>query len=217
MVSDEGRENWLIERLEKIGAIQSGHFVGKSGLHLDRYVVKDLITSDPVLLDELANLSVLINDRNWGNQVELVVSPAIGAIVLGGMVAHHLGCRFAFTEKDSDGVHKIRDSFRKLVRPNSKVLVVEDIITSGNTVREVVSLVRDQGAYVIGASALWVRGKDVTTDFHLVSLIQKTLPDWSEESCPLCKDRVPFKLELGHADDFLSKYGATPSWWPANR
>ncbi len=215
-MSDEGREDWLVERFERIGAVELGHFVAISGLHFDRYVVKDLVTSYPRLLDELANHMVLINDRQWAGKVDLVVAPAVGAVVLGGMLANHLNCRFVFTEKDSEDNHKIRDSLSGLIR-GSRVLVSEDIVTSGKTVLEVASLVSDQGAVVVGASVLWVRGKDVRTVFPVVSLINKVLPDWDEKVCPLCKRFQPIRTDLGHGGEFLAMYGTDPINWPANK
>lgn len=216
MVTYEEREDWLVERFERVGAIERGHFVGKSGRHLNTYVVKDMITKDPVLLDELANLLVLQNDRHWSVSVGMVVSPAAGAILLGGMVAHHLGCNFVFTEKDGQGRHSFRPSFSQLL-PESKVLIVEDIVTSGGTISEVADLVSSYGANIVDTAALWVRGKEIKFSFPIKSLVKVDLPDWDEKFCPLCAKKELIRTDYGHGKEFLETYGSYPPDWPANK
>lgn len=216
LVSDNGREDWLIERFERGGVIHlSGHFVGKSLFHLDCYVDKDVVTSDPMFMDELANLLVMMNDREWVGKVDLVVAPAVGAILFGGMLAHHLGCRFAFTEK-IDQRQNLRSSFVQLIKQETRVLIAEDIITKGGTIAQVADEVIKLGGAVVGAAVIWNRGR-AELGFSVRSVISRELPAWEEEKCQLCKEKVPINSQLGHGSDFLLKYGEDPENWPANK
>ncbi len=211
-----GNEAWFISRFEQTGAImKSGHFVGKSGLHLDSYVENDLITSEPELVSELVSTLVSIHSKAWFDRVDLVIAPAGGAELFGGMLALEIGCKFAFTVKQ-EGKQTLQRSFYRLVQGRIRVLLADDILTTGETLRELARAVESFEAEVVGAAVIWKRS-DPNLDYPIAAIVDKKLPNWSEESCILCQQGVRIRTDVGHGLDFVGKYGMNPVNWPANR
>ncbi|MBI4426070.1 MAG: hypothetical protein HY567_00675 [Candidatus Kerfeldbacteria bacterium] len=207
-------EEFYLELLRRCGALRlNGHYVLQNGGHSDTYVAKSDVTALPgittALADELANLLS-------GLGVEVVVSPAIGAIPIGFEVAFHLSqlrpdstVRFVYAEK-SDGGFELNRGYDQLVR-DRRCAVVEDIVTSGATVQLVVDCIRRANGNIVGVGCIWNRAGAATEGLgvpKLESLITRQLSKWSAEECPLCTRGVPINTELGHGAEFLAKQQA---------
>ena len=173
-----------LELLAERGAVLAGHFLLTSGKHSDIYVEKARMLEDPALVlrfaDEMAS---------WHDGVEAVVSPAVGAIPLGFAVALAGGARFLFAERE-DGAMALRRGFR--LRPGERVLVVEDVVTTGGSATEVWDLIRADGAEPLGVAALVDRSVG-DLPFPLRALVQVEAGVYEPDHCPLCADGVPIE------------------------
>jgi orotate phosphoribosyltransferase len=169
---------------ESHGAMLSGHFLLSSGRHSDRYVEKARILEQPAALRRLAD-----DVASWYDDVDAVVSPAVGAVAWGFAVAESLGSRFLFAER-VDGAMVLRRGFR--IRRDERVLVVEDVITTGASAREVHTLVVEAGAHSLGVAALVDRsGGDVGFPFRAVLRVEAR--SWEPSACPLCREGRPLE------------------------
>jgi orotate phosphoribosyltransferase len=170
--------------LEQTGAMLAGHFRLSSGRHSDRYVEKARVLERPEAVRRLAG-----EMASWYPGVETVVAPAVGAVALGFAVALEAGARFLFTER-LDGRMALRRGFE--LRPGERVLVVEDVITTGASAREVYELVGSAGAERLGVAALVDRSQS-PMDFPLRSAVRVEAVSWLEADCPLCREGHPIE------------------------
>ena len=138
----------IIKIFESTEALLSGHFVLTSGRHSASYFQCAKVLQHP---DYLTAFSIIIADEFEHLEPDVVISPAIGGIVLGTEVGAQLGCRTIFAER-IDGKMIIRRGFE--IKPGEKVLVVEDVITTGGSVKEVMDLVENAGGNILGVSVL---------------------------------------------------------------
>ena len=170
------------EILEDTGAVLRGHFKLSSGRHSDVFVQKFRVLEHPPLAQRFgAEIAALFRD-----DFDVVASPAVGAVVLGFTTALAGGARFVFAERVDD-----RMTFRRgfALQPDERVLVVEDIITTGGSAREVVDAVRATGASTVGVGALIDRGdpaRPPDLGAELRSLVRLDVSSWAPEECPLC-------------------------------
>ncbi|MDD2758579.1 MAG: phosphoribosyltransferase family protein [Patescibacteria group bacterium] len=179
-----------------------------SGKHGDAYVNKDAIypyTADIFFLCyDLAGEFTNLTDN--GPRPEVVIAPAIGGVILSQWTAHHLGALALYAEKDGD-LFVIKRGYDKLIK-GKKVLVVEDVITTGGSVKKVVEAARACGGEVIGVGALCNRGKITAGDLdvpQLVSLLEIPLKAYEEADCPLCKAGVPINIDVGKGREYLQR------------
>src|SRR5262245_10864125 len=142
----------LISLFKKRNALLEGHFVLSSGLHSNRYFQSALLLQDPKLAEDLGRM---IADK-FNGSISVVVSPAIGGIVIGQEVARAKGCRAIVVEKDDKGKPTLRRNFQ--LDSDDKVLVVEDVITTGLSTAEVLNLVDQSGAKPLGVGSIVNRG-----------------------------------------------------------
>lgn len=173
---------------EKYNALLSGHFLLSSGLHSDTYFQSALILQHPDEAEKLAKdlaekvLSVI-------NKIDVVISPALGGIVIGQEMGRALKCRAIFLER-ADGKLTLRRGFS--INSLEKCLVVEDVITTGLSTREVIDVIKPMGADVVGVASLVDRsgGK---ADFGVpqFSLLSLEVKSWKQEECPMCKQGMP--------------------------
>ena len=178
---EELRTDQVIDEFKKSGALLEGHFKLSSGLHSSVYLQCALVLQFP----EKAELfGRAIAEHYEGQGIELVASPAIGGLIIGHEVARALGARFIWTERQ-DGEMTLRRGFS--VRAGERVLVVEDVVTTGGSTRETVDALKKAGASVIGAASIIDRssGKaDVgVTRMSLASLDVKS---FDPAECDLC-------------------------------
>jgi orotate phosphoribosyltransferase len=173
-------ETELLAVLESAGAVLSGHFVLTSGRHSGTYVQCARILEDPELTTRLAEV---IADRVSDLDVDVVAAPAVGGILIGFAVAQALGVKFIFSER-VEGKMTFRRSFT--VEPGARVLVVEDVVTTGGSVEEVIALVRRAGGEPVGVASLIDRGGDRAFGGVYRPLLQLKVESWEPESCALC-------------------------------
>jgi orotate phosphoribosyltransferase len=176
----------ILQALKDADAIRTGHFVLTSGRHSDTYVQCARILEDPALVTLLAKTAV--ERLPEGVQIDLVAAPAVGGLIIGFAVAQALGVKFIFSERES-GRMVFRRAFE--VPAGARVLVVEDVVTTGGSVGEVIDLVREAGGEVAGVVSLIDRGGDKKFQAPFWPLLQLEVESWAPESCGLCADEVP--------------------------
>jgi len=166
------------------GALLHGHFRLSSGRHSDAFIQKFRILESPPLVEVVAK-SIAAAFRNV--KPTIVVSAAVGGIVLGYEVARQLGTDAIFVEKEH-GAATLRRGFS--LTPQDRALVVEDVVTTGLSVREVIDVVRKQGAQVAGVGVIVLRG---TADFGVPThaLLNMPLESYDSGDCPQCKAGTP--------------------------
>ena len=174
--------NEVLDLLRESNALLEGHFELSSGLHSDRYFQCALGVCEPKRAEALA--SALAAKLPY--EVDLVVGPALGAVVWAQEMARALGTPAYFTER-KDGEMLLRRGFS--IEPGTKVLVVEDVITTGGSAREVVDLLRGMGVDVCGVGALVNRSGGNPYDdlgMELTALAEVMVETWEQSECPLC-------------------------------
>lgn len=176
----------LLSLLQKSGALLEGHFLLSSGRHSDRYIEKFRLLERPEALDTVAKAMVEGIRRE---DVDVVLGAAVGGILLAGAVARVLDRRTIFTER-VDGVMTLRRGFA--LSPGERVLVVEDIVTTGGSVFELLDMVRQAGAAIQAVVCLVDRSEE-GIDFGTPGKVLLRLPiaSWQPEDCPLCRKGVP--------------------------
>lgn len=180
------KEKELLELMAELDALQKGHFLLSSGLHSDTYFQCARILQFPELARELGARLAQHFDTY---RVDLVVSPALGGILIGHEVARALGRRFIFTER-AEGEMTIRRGFE--IAKGEKVLIVEDVVTRGTSVQEVVAVVEAAGGAVIGLASLVDRtDESVELPVSLFSLSRVEVATYPPDGCPLCAEGSP--------------------------
>ncbi len=175
----------VLDLFRRAGALLEGHFRLTSGLHSERYLQSALVLQYPDLATRLGHA---LGERARALAPTVVLSPALGGIVIGQEVGRALGIRAIFAERQ-EGRLTLRRGFT--IAPTDRVLVVEDVITTGGSTRETMDVARETGASVVGASAIIDRGSDPSRiTLPLVSLVQMEVPTYQPESCPLCAKGV---------------------------
>lgn len=175
----------VLQALKNADAVLSGHFQLTSGRHSDTYVQCARILEDPVLTTRLAAAIVA---RLGERHIDLVAAPAVGGIIIGFAVAQALGVKFIFSERQG-GAMVFRRGFE--IPAGGRVLVVEDVVTTGGSVAEVIDLVRSAGGEPVVVTSLIDRGGPKTFDLELVPLLRLEVESWEPESCGLCAADVP--------------------------
>jgi len=179
-------DDQILTALKDADAIRTGHFVLTSGRHSGTYVQCARVLEDPALTTMLAKTAV--ERLPEGLNIDLVAAPAVGGLVIGFAVAQALGVKFIFSERE-EGRMVFRRAFE--VPAKARVLVVEDVVTTGGSVAEVIELVEAAGGEVVGVVSLIDRGgaKKFTAEFW--PLLTLEVESWGPESCSLCADGVP--------------------------
>ena len=174
--------NDVLNHFRGAGALLDGHFILSSGLHSPQYLQCALALKDP---EDAAQFGRAIAEHFTGQEIDTVASPAIGGIVIGFAVAQALNVPFVWTERDN-GVMTLRRGFS--VAEGEKILVVEDVITTGGSTRECIKVIEDRGAQVVAAASIIDRS-DGQADVGVprVSLVTLAVPTYSADLCPLCE------------------------------
>lgn len=175
----------ILEALETAGAVRQGHFELSSGLHSDTYIQTALVLEHPYMTKALATEAAA---SYQDEDVDVVVAPAVGGIVFGYAVADALGARFIYTERE-DGKMTLRRNFE--IHPGEKVLVAEDVVTTGGSVGEVVKLARAAGGDVVGVVALVDRGGPRDFDVRFDPVLSQELVAYEPDECPMCSRLEP--------------------------
>ncbi|MCI8361212.1 MAG: orotate phosphoribosyltransferase [Clostridiales bacterium] len=173
----------VIQVLKEAGVLQEGHFLLTSGRHSNKYLQCAKIFRNTKYSEELcADLA----EQFQGDDVQLVVGPALGAVQMAYEVSRHLGCENFFTERE-DGVMVLRRGFS--IQPGQRVLVVEDVVTTGGSVREVIDIVKAAGGLVVGVGVVVDRtGGKIDFGVPVKSVISMDVQSWEAGDCPVCKE-----------------------------
>lgn len=175
-----------LDLYEATGALLRGHFLLTSGLHSDTYLQSALVLQHPSHAQALGSALAAHFSRDG---VEVVAAPALGGILAAHEVARALGARSIFSERE-EGEMRLRRGFS--IRPGERCLVVEDVITTGGSTREVIRVVEEAGGRLVGIGALIDRsGGAAVFQVKRAALATLTVPTWKPEDCPLCKAGTP--------------------------
>ncbi len=179
--------------LEYSGALLSGHFRLSSGDHSDRYVQCARATEDPRAAARFgAGIAALFSDTSVAGPrraIDAVAAPALGGVVIGHEVARALAVRFVFAEREGAGL-----AFRRgfALRPGERVLLVEDVLTTGGSVAELARLVAAAGAVAIGIGAIADRtGGAFSPGLPVRALVSLAIARYAPDACPLCERGLP--------------------------
>lgn len=176
----------VLETFRRVGALLDGHFRLTSGLHSPGYLQSALVLQHP---REAEALGAAVAERVRDLGAATVLSPALGGIVIGQEVARALGARAIFAERQ-DGALTLRRGFS--LAAGERVLVVEDVVTTGGSTRETIEVARTAGAQVVGAAAIIDRsGGQTRLDVPFVALATLPLPTYAADACPLCATGAP--------------------------
>jgi len=194
--------------------VENEHFVHISQLHLNMWLNKDAIFPH---VDRVERLARLLSKRVTGRGIEIVCGPAMGGLVVGEWVAHELGVMVAFAEHDPLQVpvpgelrtrFVLRRGYDKLIS-GRKVLVVDDMVTTGHSIREVIEAVRAAGGEIVAGACLVFAGDfgpEALGLSELIYLLHYPRPKmWPASECPLCRDGVPISTRFGHGAEFLAE------------
>ena len=180
------RREEILAILNDSGALLSGHFILSSGLHSPHYLQCAKVQQYPARLDELCrDLAAKWKDAG----VTVVVGPAMGGIVLAYELARQLGARGVFMERNDKGGFELRRGWA--IESADRVLVAEDVVTTGGSAKEVMDLLKADGANVVGVTSLICRNKAVNFGVPYQYVIDFDVPAFKPEDCPLCRKGEP--------------------------
>lgn len=175
-------DSTTLSLFDRTGARLKGHFSLTSGLHSDQYLQCALVLQHPEFAAQLGSALATKFAPEW--PISIVISPAMGGLIIGHEVARALGVQHIFTER-VDGRMTLRRGFT--VDPGQRAVVVEDVITTGGSTREVVGLLTAAGVTVVGAGSIIDRsGGTADAGVPRVALATLTVSTWDAASCPLC-------------------------------
>ncbi len=177
MTSDQ-----VLDIYKKTGALLTGHFLLSSGLHSEQYLQSALVLQQPEIATRLcAELAAHFKNSN----IEVVIAPALGGVFVSHETARALGVRALFAER-VNGELSLRRGFT--IKQGERVLVVEDIITTGKSTKETIAIVKKRGGTVVAAGCLIDRsGGKADIGVPYSSLVTLNVPTYTPEACPLCK------------------------------
>jgi len=175
----------VLSLYKRYGAFMEGHFLLSSGLHSRYYLQSALVLQYPSVAEMLcSSLAEKFLDKN----VDVVIAPAVGGIIVAHEVARRLNVKAIFTERQN-GVFTLRRGFS--IDKGEKVLVVEDVVTTGGSVEEVINLVIEYGGEVVGLGVLVDRSADFVPSIPYAYLLKLNIENYEPKDCPLCKEGMP--------------------------
>ena len=177
----------FIPLFEKAEALLTGHFLLTSGLHSPLYVEKFQVLQHPKYTEQLC---IALAEKFLEDNIEVVVGPITGGILLAHEVGKRLGTRAIFTEREN-GKMTLRRGF--VIKPGERVLIVEDIVTTGGSIKEVLDVVVEQGGIPVGIGMLVDRsgGKASFGEVPYKALLNLDVTTYDPSNCPLCKENIP--------------------------
>ena len=176
----------LLKIFYKTEAILKGHFKLSSGLHSDTYIQCAKVMQYPELNSIIAGI---IADKFRDVRLDGVIGPAIGGIILSYEVARKLGVKGIFAERE-EGKMKLRRGFE--INKGENYLIVEDVITTGGSVKEIIELIKEREAIVAGVASIIDRsGGKVKLHSRQYSVLVFNIKNYKPEECPLCKQSIP--------------------------
>ncbi len=190
----------ILERLNRGILLRTGayrtddHVILRSGRHTSEYVAKALVTTEPTFTEGLGDIIATHFSRV---SVDLVLTTGYGAGLLGHCVAraHPARPRFIFATKERTGSHQtevtLAPEYRAFFAEGGRVLIVEDILTTGETVRALIKLVESMGGQVVGIGAIWRRTAGLKFKYPLFTIVTRDVPTFAPEECPMCRQGIP--------------------------
>lgn len=198
-VETEVREKIHLEILKRTGAYHANdHILLPSGQHTTEYIEKTLVTTEPSFTEGLGAV-IAKHFAPW--PVDIVLSTGPGALILSHCVARAHPSRPVViygTKGHAAGKRRVTlpVEFHRLLRAGSKVLLVEDLVSTGSTLNLLIDLVEQRGAQVVGVGCLWRRTSVDVSERPVFSLVSRDFPTYSPEECPLCRKGVPLNEEF---------------------
>jgi orotate phosphoribosyltransferase len=203
-------DNEALALLKQTKAVLAdGHFVGTSGRHMALYINKDALYPHTA---EVSRMGELFAEKNKDLDIDVVVAPALGGIVLSTWTAYHLSklkgkeILGIYTEKDAEKNQVFTRGYDKLVA-GKNVLVIEDLAQTGGSVKKVVNSVKAIGGKVMAVCVMVNKDpENITSELvgaPLRWLAELKTESWAPDDCPLCKDNIPVNTNVGHGKKFL--------------
>lgn len=179
-------EKNILEIFKKTGALLEGHFLLTSGRHSNKYFQCAKVLQYPEYTEQICKI---IADHFKDYYIDTVISPAMGGIIVGQEVARQINKRSIFAERE-DKKLVLRRGFT--IKPGEKVLVCEDVVTTGGSVFEVIDIVKESGGEVVGVGYIVDRSNGkVNFGFPQKSTMKMEVISYLPEECPLCKENIP--------------------------
>lgn len=197
------RERIHLEILRRTGAYRTDdHFLLPSGHHAPEFIDKALVTTEPSFTEGLGAI-IAKHFAPWPADVVLSTGP--GALILAHCVARALPGRplLVYATKGVTGPRRqvrLPDEFARFVGRGTKVLIVEDLITTGETIKLLIRMVEGAGGTVVGIGCLWQRGSKARLPSDVFSLVTRDFPTYDPSACPLCRRGVPLNAEFARAE-----------------
>ena len=199
----------VLDILTECDALLEGHFRYTSGRHGKLYFEKIKVACRPDLAMELGKMTA-IQMEDITSSFDVVCAPAFGAIVFGFATAHAMGKPFAFLQRDADGTMGIRSGFKGIVK-NARVLLVEDVVTTGGSVREAIEVLNELDASVVMVGLLVDRTNgELELPAPYRALLTVKVESWNPDECPMCRERIEITKpgSSGKKDQPLSEAGS---------
>jgi orotate phosphoribosyltransferase len=188
MLEETIQSSGIIDLMKQSGALLSGHFELASGLHSSQYIQCALLLEDPVRSGRVgAELARLIGQEAPGPAPQVVISPAVGGLIIGHEVARALGARSIFAER-VQGKMTLRRGFT--IAEGESAVVVEDVFTTGGSIKEVMDVVADRGGQVTAVGSVVDRGTDVDFGVPTAFLVKARIENYDPADCPMCKQGI---------------------------
>ena len=180
----------VLNRFTQLGALLEGHFRLSSGLHSPNYLQCALVLQHPPEAEALGRaLGAALASRLGDARPTAVLSPALGGLIIGHEVARALGVRAIFAER-AEGVLTLRRGFD--LTADDRVVIVEDVLTTGGSTRETMEVAKQKGAAVVAAAAVINRsGSGAPVDVPFEALASLTPPTYKPDACPMCERGIP--------------------------
>lgn len=196
----EAREKIHLDILKRTGAYHANdHILLPSGHHTGEFIEKTLVTTEPSFTEGLGAV-IAKHFAQW--PIDVVLSTGPGALILSHCVARAHPSRplLVYASKGVIGGKRkvaLPAEFHRLIRPGTKVLLVEDLVSTGSTLKLLIELVERHGAQVVGIGALWRRTKKAEVEGKpIFSLVARDFPTYPPDTCPLCKKGIPLNEEF---------------------
>ncbi|WP_264336282.1 MULTISPECIES: orotate phosphoribosyltransferase [unclassified Wolbachia] len=181
-------DNTIIKEFEEAGAILHGHFVLSSGLHSNTYIQCAKIFENPSRAMNVCELLANKIRKELIEPIDLILSPAIGGIIVGYEIGRQLGIRTIFCER-VNGKFELRRGFK--IKQGEKILLIEDVITTGKSSLEAVKCAEEKGGKVVAGASLIKRNSETKLPFPIISLIELNIKNYSEEELPSELKQLP--------------------------